>query len=267
MAVPFVIPVSWWHKRNPHFTPDSFRLFLSDEEKKLRLTKVGALLELWRDVDGVRVPVTSSRSDVNVMACRDGSRLYIAVSNGSGHRLRADLKVSTGAARIQRISQRRLYIERAEIQSCTDVLQSLKDVPLAYDETSLLIVELDSAPGYTGELDRRVFCAKEILQPTGQPAGFTIVVPADHTRPRTCRLRLGLWRHGCFPAGGTVTVNGKEFQIPGFQDINTSWFGIREVEIPVELLQGNNRIVASFPDDRGLVTSAVFHSEYFTPTR
>lgn len=265
MAVPFIVPVPWWDKKNPvpcNF--DIYYLFTYDKAGKMHLTPNRYFLDFWEGVDGIRVPVYADNPDVHVVALRNGRQLTLIVNNLSGHRITADISVEPGDSGWKSITQRRLYIEHGELIFRTDKLNTLSRVPLAFEETSLIRLELNRDPDFTGVLDRRILYGDRILLPTGTPQTFRLMGGPSAGDIRRCTLRVGCWRMNGFRRDGSVQFNGKRFILPLAKTAgNGSFFAPVELEIPASLLKRENLVTVDVPEIDGLLTSVGLYYDTF----
>lgn len=259
MAMPFIVPVSWWSKKNPKM--DAFQLFRYDRNGGMHLTPNRHFLDLWEQVDGTRIPAETSTPNVRLMAVRDGKKIFLAVSNLTLRRVSLDLEAALGTAKIASASQRRLYIEKGRIHFRTDPVADLKKVPLAFDETSVILLELDTDPGFTGTLDRKIAYGDRILLPTGSPRTVSIKLNEGERNPEKCILRIGVWRQNGFGKNASVSVNGKTFSLPLAKTAGKgSFFAPVELEIPARILKKENILTLSVPEKGGLITSAALYN-------
>ena len=259
MAMPFIVPVSWWSKKNPKM--DAFQLFRYDKDGNMHLTPNRHLLDLWEGVDGIRIPAETPVPNVRLVAVRSGKKVFLAVSNLTLRRVRLNLEAVSGSAKVVSASQRRLYIEKGKIHFRTDPVADLKAVPLAFDETSVLILDLDSDPGFRGTLERKIAYGDRILLPTGSGQTVTLRLEKGDLNPEKCVLRIGLWRMDGFRRNASATVNGKTFSLPLAQTAGKgSFFAPVELVLPKGILRKENTVALSIPDRDGLIVSTAFYS-------
>lgn len=259
MAMPFIVPVSWWSKKNPKM--DAFQLFRYDRNGNMHLTPNRHLLDLWEGVDGIRIPAETSVPNLRLVAVRSGNKVFLVVSNLTLRRVRLNLEAVSGSAKMVSASQRRLYIEKGKIHFRTDPVADLKAVPLAFDETSVLILDLDSDPGFRGTLERRIAYGDRILLPTGGKRTVSISLTPSERNPEKSVLRLGLWRMDGFRRNGSVTVNGRTFSLPLAETAGRgSFFAPLEISLPPEILQEKNTLVLSIPEPEGLIASTALYN-------
>lgn len=262
MAMPFIVPVSWWSRKNPK--TDAFQLFRYDEKGNMHLTPNRHFLDLWEQVDGIRIPAEASAPDVRLVALRNGKKIFLAVSNLTLRRLSLNLETALGNAKIVSASQRRLYIENGKICFQTESRSDLNHIPLAFDETSVLVLELDHDPGFTGTLDRQLAYGDAILLPTGGGEQTVSIRLDEHRgRPEKSVLRVGVWRMNGFSRNASVAVNGRRFPLPLAKTAGRgSFFAPIEIGIPPEILEKENRISLSVPEKDGLIVSVALSNLY-----
>ena len=199
--------------------------------------------------------------NVRLVAVRSGKKVFLAVSNLTLRRVRLNLEAVSGSAKVVSASQRRLYIEKGKIHFRTDPVADLKAVPLAFDETSVLILDLDSDPGFRGTLERKIAYGDRILLPTGSGQTVTLRLEKGDLNPEKCVLRIGLWRMDGFRRNASATVNGKTFSLPLAQTAGKgSFFAPVELVLPKGILRKENTVALSIPDRDGLIVSTAFYS-------
>ncbi len=247
----WLIPYSWWDKGK--------RLFYKDDSGKLaRQDKVGYFLEQWKDFRGDRLPYTldTARTDVHLHSVIDGNTVWVAVNNLNPYRVAVDLRLLAGDVGVERIEQIRHYFDRGEIHFETLERGSLKALPVAVEETTLVKITLSHAPGLRGILNERTWYGNKVLQPTGEPVAFEVRAPAGDVQH--ARLRVCLSRNGGFGEKLSVRFNGKRIarsvSITPVRKSGNYW-GYHTVEVPAKLVRAENELSIVVPESGGYVTS------------
>jgi agarase len=262
MSVPFVIPVAFYSKNTEHPLDDSFQLFIYDDNRRMQLTNLHYFLDFWSDFQGHRIVSETDAGGVTVNALRNGKVIYLAVNNLSLQRISVDVQGLFGSAKPEKAEQIRLYIEEGRMVFRTEELPDLKNIPLAFDETSIIKIHLDREPAETGGIDRRIFFSDQIMQPTGGETEFAVQCPVESLTGGKIRISLG--RDNGFRSDLTVSVNGETWTSVSLEQTRRQGMYYGTVEVPVEAsaLRPENRIRIRLPDRGGKIASVVLVNNY-----
>ena len=112
--------------------------------------------ELWKNVKGDRVDITSNNPDIQVQAFKDGGRLYIALDNLDDTPQTVYLNNKNSWKDVSNVTKRSLYvnynsgIEYSE-QNIPSIPESVSIIP---NQTIILVADVASA-GYTNSIIRK----------------------------------------------------------------------------------------------------------------
>lgn len=257
MVVPFFLPVMWWRKDCPS------NLYRYDENGQLVLTKERYFLDMWQDYAGTFVPCDSDDDLMYTHAVLEDNVLRVAVNNMNPYRTSLDLDIhDIEADEIVSATQTRLYLENGELIFETVPLESLKAIPLAVEETSIITVTFGEPLEPWELLTEKTYYGDKTLRPTGKPVTFTVDVPAAEA-PEKARLRVSLGRENGFKGNLDVSFNGKNFTV-SLDDANLqgAYFGYKEIEIPAELVQETNTVTVYTPIAGGYISSVALVCQY-----
>jgi agarase len=254
----WLIPYAWWS--------DSHGMFIKGEDGGLILDeRIAWFLELWKDYRGDRLPnaVVTKETGVHLHSVIDGRTVWVAINNLNPYRIAADVSLLTGDAEPVAVEQMRLYFDKGRILRRVVRHNSLENIPVAVEETTLVRVDLDREPVSRGTLDERTFYGDRYLQPTGRPAAFVVECPdADIVESR---LRVCLSRDGGFGGKLSIAVNGVE--VAGDLTVTPerkagNYWGYVTMSVPPDVIAETNTVVVAVPDEGGYVTTVALTNAY-----
>ncbi|MGI9240629.1 MAG: beta-agarase [Verrucomicrobiales bacterium] len=196
LIVPFIFLHAPWDPTNAHSA------FIRDGGGEFEMTPCAHFFDLWREFRGRRLPVSSPNKYVRSVACFDGRKVYVAISNFTNRRQQVDLGVDYPAI------QRRLYRSDGEIHYMDGLEIDPAKVPLEVEETSIVILTLPEPLDPETTIERRSFYSDELV--TGGRA-FDIGISSP-SRIRYAELRIGLQNSGGLEAPIRGTINGHPFE-------------------------------------------------------
>ena len=259
MVVPFLFLAASWDPQNGHcvFVPKDGRA-LPNDLSAYRRTAVGHVLDLWRDFDGERVPLTlEGHPYVEAVAVRKGRRVQVAISNMSSRQLAVDLRDAAGRLPVSSPWQRRLHFENGEIRYADHAaITDIAAVAIGAEETCIVTLQLaEDRPARETVHRSRAYAASTAVS----VADAVGELPGEVDQPdrvSAARLILGLQREGGLPGRTVVTVNGETLEVDTSRAVNTSHVFESFV---VELDPGNlqPRTVVTVPQFAGLTVTSV----------
>lgn len=254
-SVPFMMPVAPWNEDY------AFLLWRKQEDGSLARTSLTRFYELFRDLDGVRIPVTSSDRNLRAHVFRNGQVVHVVLNHVGAevveveldHLLPADLAyVEATRSSIAFVDGRVRYLK-------DEPLQDTSRIRLLPDETAVLRFRLNRMPKKLPRLDeRRVYAEDRIVPITGDPQTLTLAIPAeDLEHLESATLRLGVARTGGFPVDPQGSCNGEPLRLPlkWSSGVPTFW-GTVEIELDPAQLQAENELALQFEKPGGQISTA-----------
>ena len=172
IAIPFVSDKAEWHiTAANNYSSYCAALFIPDNPQDLKNTEWKLndkkyFFELWKNVKGDRVDITSNNPDIQVQAFKDGGRLYIALDNLDDTPQTVYLNNKNSWKDVSNVTKRSLYvnynsgIEYSE-QNIPSIPESVSIIP---NQTIILVADVASA-GYTNSIIRKKYYSSEYLKP------------------------------------------------------------------------------------------------------
>ncbi|MGM8228664.1 agarase [Cellvibrio sp. ARAG 10.3] len=231
--------------------------------------------QLWSEVKGTRIDISSSDPDLVVNAYVNNQDLYVIVNN---------LDFSDVTFQLQDFSLHNPEFVNAKIKhfhrdsELTPLLTetALTDFPdtLTIGADGTMIIKI----GYANHLvidqtknEQKIY-ATEYLKAisANNSIGFEIssLTTGDYG---SATLRLGIGRPHGKSLRPQVTVNGQAIAVPedyrGYDQYHAgkgreNFFGVIEIPVPYSILANSNQVEVTFPDEGGYISSAairVFH--------
>ena len=257
----------WWVFKDPN-DPDNY---LPNHNQ--------IFYEMWKDLDGRRLNITSPDPDLQTMAYGQGNSAFVLLTSLEDE---GDKDVSLNLSTINGLSINKVRIERLSFNDTVGAVYQdesktitvpvggeLTMLPLSIlpGETIKLTFTTDNALPIERTLQRQLYYAKEHLQAitAGAVTTFTInnvdnstLAPANST----VMLRMGIARALGQSLQPSLTFNGTSIAVPddwaGYdQSTRDEFFGAIEIPIPYALLEKNNTITTSFAQSGGRISSMV----------
>ncbi|OON96763.1 MAG: hypothetical protein ATN31_09195 [Candidatus Epulonipiscioides saccharophilum] len=258
-VVPFVLPAIWWDKEAPEGLwayDENGRLISTAEEG---LTPIKYFLETWDEYEGDLLPAESNdvNNNIFVHSAQDGNVIYVAVTNMNPQRATIDLNLILDGQEIQKIERTSTFLDMGELHFLdNEPMESLEDIFMHVEETSIFKITLDSEPNITDTITRNTYYGDKILQDTGTPAEFTIAM-SDENEVQSSVLRVSLGRQNGFQVPLNVKVNGYSFEQHDMSFSNKSdrFFSYVDFNIPVNILEENNEIVVNVDQTGGKIST------------
>lgn len=277
IAIPFVSDKAEWHiTATNNYNSYCAALFIPDNPRDLKnttwkLNDKKYFFELWKNVKGERIDITSNNPDIQVQAFKDGSKMFIALDNldDSSQTVYLNNKYNwDGVGNILLKSLRVDYLTGIDYQE--KQLPSMPEtVILQPNQTIVLAADVSSA-AFTNSIIRNKYYSSEYLKPIS--AGSSLSFPfsgIESGSGRAC-LRMSIGRPVSASRKPVVKINGTPVTVPdnwkGYDQSNRSiFFGMIEVPFDIQLLKnGDNNVDVTFSDAGGHVSSMILQVEKYT---
>ncbi len=269
MALPFLLlKASWW---NPDLEYRyAHRLFRQKKELEGETgdewvyTEVVKFFQLWSNVKGTRIDSKSSNLDTQVDTYIDGNKAYVIVNNMHHEARYVDLYVKgMGDAKVQSVYVKHLHAENAGVPALDEsTLTTPPDrIQVGREATAILEYTFDLPIEIPDSSSEAKYYADIYFQEifANQQVDFNLdgVSLSEHGE---AVLRLGTGRDFGKSLKPVVEINGTSIPVPSNlrgddQKNRDRFFGVLEIPVPYEVLQGNNLVSVTFPDDGGHVSS------------
>ncbi|WP_163937819.1 hypothetical protein [Paraferrimonas sp. SM1919] len=233
--------------------------------------------EMWKDVQGRRLAISSADPDLQQVAYSHGTHSYIIITNlEDQHTKQVQLNVN----KAKEISYQQLRTERVSFNDTVGAVYT--DHSATISNQNSLLPEFSIAPGETIKFtliankdtvpqqlyQRKTYYSDSHIIPieANQPITFKFDNIDLGTAPKQLQdsviLRISLARKPEQSKAPTLYFNGIKVDVgndwPGYDQANRdTFFGALTVPIPRELLAQSNTVSAVFPDDGGQMSTMV----------
>ena len=236
-------------------------------EGALKPTHHMKFYEFWKDVKGERVYLESSNPDIQVQAFQDGDRVYACLNNLSESDAVFSLSTKFGkGVSVKALSRRSFYFNGEEpvLEDLSIELADLGSVPIRGDEAVIFTFKLDKAPVQESRVEEAFYYGDRTVVPiTSAVESFRVELPSVELE--YARLRIGISRRNELSVIPVVKLNGHELEVELEASYdkqitktqNESAWGIRDIPVPVELLERENQVELTFPDEGGVISSVI----------
>jgi hypothetical protein len=281
LTIPFTTGKSTWHITEANnylpykavlFKPVPFGVPL-DQVTSWEYTDRIYFYELWKNVSGDRIELNSTHPDIQIQGFRDENKLFLALNNldDFDRSVSLQLQLVTGAT-LNDVRIKSLIINPNEEAQFTD--QTTTILPESYylkaNETVVLEYTYNTDFSYTNALiSKRHYSNESTVQQITANSSMTYTfsnVPASSIASATLRMSIG--RTHDKSKSPTVLINGQALSVPanwkGYDQANRDdFFGMIEINVPVESLQANTSVTLEFPDSGGHLSSLVLITETY----
>lgn len=277
ISIPFVSDKAEWHiTAANNYTSYSAALFIPNNPQDLknttwRLNDKKYFFELWKNVKGERVDITSSNPDIQVQAFKDGGRLYIALDNLDDIPQTVYLNNKNRWKGVSNVIKRSLYVNyNAGIEYTEQNVSSMPESIIISPNQTIVLVADVATSGYTNSIVRSKYYSSEYLKPisVGTPLSFSF--SGIHSGSGRASLRMSIGRPNSASKKPVVRINGTPVTVPenwkGYDQSNRSvFFGMIEIPFDIQLLKnGDNNVDVVFTDGGGHISSMILQVEKYT---
>ncbi|MBB6460360.1 T9SS type A sorting domain-containing protein [Flammeovirga kamogawensis] len=266
-VIPFIVLKAEWGKENG--VPYNWRLMRQKKEAEGETgnewvyTEFIKFYDLWKNVKGTRVDILSQNIDIQTDAFVEDKKVHIILSNLNP--TSSTIALNTFGVEndnIASVEVKHLYANNnVPILAVNQFTTMPEELTLGAEATIIVEVELVT-PLEIGETSTESkYYATEYYQEI--TAGTPLVFSIDNVlkeKQGEVVLRLGLGRDHGVSLQPKVLINGQEVAIPenikgDNQTDKDRFFGVVEIPIDYDLLDINNTISVTFPDNGGHVSS------------
>ncbi|MGC6456481.1 MAG: hypothetical protein ACON39_04465 [Coraliomargaritaceae bacterium] len=275
IAVPFITTKSPWFYNTPNnqWQPFSADLWRPDLESivdgrptRFLETEKMEFYRFWCDVKGRRVFTESGDPDISVYAFADGADGFICLNNFGDEKRMVSLSLPGRLPALKSIELKRMFIpkQQAVLYTKKNIRTLPKNLTMEPQETIIVRVSYAAPLIFEGSLQSRTYYSDSYLQSisTDQPVSFQINGVSTNATS-TGVLRISLAREHHMSKQPRLIVNQQVIDFPndwmGCDQANRKggFFGSISVPLPASVLQEDNEITLTFPDDGGRVSTVV----------
>ena len=281
LVIPFTTGKSTWHITEDNnnlpykavlFKPIPFGV-PKDQITSWEYTDRIYFYDLWKNVEGERILIRSNHPDVQAQGFRNGNKLYVALNNleDVSHTLNLAFD-ETNLPSVNEVRIKSLIVNSNELAQFSD--QTSTTIPSTYDlavnETVVFEYTYNTAFSFNNALIlNRHYNNESTVQPiiANSPMSYTFSnVPTSSVEYATLRMSIG--RKHDRSKSPAVVLNGQTLSVPaywkGYDQANRDdFFGMIEIDVPIEYLQSTTTVSLEFPDSNGHVSSLVLITEAY----
>jgi Porphyranase catalytic subdomain 1/beta porphyranase A C-terminal len=273
-SVPFIVGKAPWFyenkSKNPNQNPYPWVISRKLSDGSYKFTHLSKFFELWKDVEGKRVFISSNNPDVQVHAFVKPGKAYIALNNLSTEAQEVALDfLNNSAARISNITLKRLYVNDSDIPSLIYYSNFAKTDKITLRKGETIIMECDiNSVAFSSKITENNYYSKTYMQKI-EP-NKTLVFDIDNVLLKSsgkATIKMAIGRAHGLSKKPIVKINGVEQTVPdnwaGYdQASRDQFFGVIGIPIAINVLKsGANKVEITFPDAGGYVSSVVLNAE------
>jgi porphyranase-like protein len=276
-TIPFIVVKAEWYKEKH---PYPWALF-HRKNKQWRMTHLDKLYKFWKDVDGYRVLCRSGDPDIQVVTFLNKKKVYLCLNNLEEQETKLQIKdFNDDASDYKNISITRLYSNGKEpLLTHASMTEFPNQITLVGDESTIISFELNEKPDIKMEVNERRYYAHKVVVPIDTKGNTFKVLCPEAGKAEYARLSIGFGRKKSLSRNPFVTFNTRKIHLsrdekgrsPNYKSkkyasiipqrskrpILKDFFITKEVYIPVNWMQKENRIVIKFPDKGGYISSVI----------
>ncbi|SNR30914.1 hypothetical protein SAMN06265371_10179 [Lutibacter agarilyticus] len=274
-ALPFITGKgSWFYndKRNPDQHPYPWVISRKLSNGTYKYTHLIKFYQLWKDVEGKRIDITSNNPDIQVNAFGKEGKAYIAINSLADEVQEVTLDfLNKSNSLINNTTLRRLYLNEKGIPKLVFFtnISELKTLELKVGETVILECDVN-AYEFENSLHEQNYYTKTYLQEiiANKTLEFTLEQVSTGKKGRAS-LKMGVARAHNLSKQPIIFVNGKQVKVPtnwaGYdQKPRKEFFGVIQIPVDIKYLkEGNNQVEITFPDNGGRVSSLILNVEKY----
>ena len=270
ISIPFVTDKSTWHLTEANdYQPYGAALFIPTNIGEpvvdgWRFSPKIHFFELWRNVEGKRIQISTDNPDVQVHGFVKENMLYLAFNNLDDETQSVNLEFIGEIGDVSTITTKSLKIYD-DVDPDMDISTSTtlaSNFDLIEGETVVMEVEFAEVLEQTQTQTETKYYTSTHLQPINANVGITFEFSDVMVGEGEASLLLGIGRKHDKSKHPVVKVNGTEINVPtnwkGLDQANRDdFFGVIDIPVDIELLNETNTVEVTFPDSDGHISSLI----------
>ncbi|MGY6649726.1 hypothetical protein [Wenyingzhuangia sp. IMCC45574] len=273
-AIPFFMLKSEWG-RTKEGHPYRSRLFRQQFEKKGETgtqwvySDLVHFYQLWSDVKGKRIAITSDLIDVQTQAFVDGKKAYVVLNNLTEEQVSINLNLlNVEGNTLKKVKVKQHYapyksveVEREGRVEETSYKSNLSSIVLEPEATMVLEYSFKKRIKLNETQEELKYYSQEYYQPIETAKEVVFHVNNVELEGETkAVLRIGIGRDHGKSLQPSVTVNGVAVKVPTnyageAQTDRERFYGVIEIPVKASVLQKNNNIAIQFADAGGHIAT------------
>ncbi len=221
--------------------------------------------DLWKNVIGKRVSITSDNPDIQVQAFNDDKKVFVALSNLDESDKTINLNMISSLEGLENVRIKRLKIYDQSLPIFTDevVMSAPNNITLIADETIVLEYTFADKIAFDEAIRFKNYYTSSHLKTisANQTIAFNFN-DVTNTNVASATLKMSIGRKHNVSKMPVILVNGTQVTVPtnwkGYDQANRDdFFGTIDIPVPANLIQTNNSVSIQFPDSGGRVSSLI----------
>ena len=272
ISIPFTTDEAKWHiTKNNNYLPYKAVLWRPENMGVPKKDITGWVYtnrihfyDLWKDVKGKRVFVTTSNPDIQVQAFTHDKQLYIALNNLADTPQKINFQVNEVENSMQSIYVKSLTVFEDDLPRYYET--TVPSIPSEFyideAETIVLAYTLKKPIRFTNKIHEIRYYSNEFLVPI--EAHKQLSFSFDNVNPnlKEASLSMSIGRTHDLSKRPIINVNGKNIPVPfnwkGYDQANRKkFFGAIEIPVPIDLIKEDNNVHISFPDSGGHLSTLI----------
>ncbi len=265
-VLPFIVAKAEWGYWNN--IPYNHRLMRKENEPesytgKWVYTDMVKFYQLWKNVKGTRVDTKSSNLDIQVDAYINENKVYVIINNlNFSETLIQPNIVDFNGAVATKVLKKHLTLIKDKVILEEEALSGTGfEILLGAESTIVLEYTFDKPIEINETSNETKYFANTYYKPINAEKINTFTIDAVEKKEfGEAILRLGLGRDHGKSLQPKLKVNNKDIKLPknwrGYNQADRDrFFGVLEIPVPYDVLQGSNEILVEFPDSGGHISS------------
>tara|TARA_R110001583_G_scaffold96936_1_gene241642 strand:- start:568 stop:2391 length:1824 start_codon:yes stop_codon:yes gene_type:complete len=273
-AVPFITAKAGWFykdkKRNPNGYPYPWVLKKKEADGSYTFTHLTKFYELWKDVEGKRIEVSSNNPDIQIHGFSKKGKIFIAINNLSDETQTTSLNFLNNSSNyIKNSTLRRLFKNAEGLPELTYLKteNNLETISLKAGETIILECNVTYIE-FKNSIKESNYYTETYLQAIEKDKAILFNFDdVEAIKNGRAYIKMGIGRAHNLSKKPSVMLNGNKVEVPnnwaGYDQLpRDRFFGV--IGIPVEIkyfITGNNQLEITFPDSGGHVSSVILNLE------
>ena len=226
--------------------------------------------QLWKELKGDRVYVSTSNPDVQVQGFLSNEVLYVALNNLDDSPQEIDLNHNLSYENVEDINIKSLTVFRDDFPRYYE--ETVSQIPEKFyidkAETIVLAFNLKKQIKPIKKLKSKNYYSKNYLVPVKAHEKIDFNFNEIDIGKGYASLNLSIGRDHKSSKRPIVNVNNVRLDIPfnweGYDQSNRKkFFGAMKIPFPIEILKQNNVVSVKFPDSGGHISSVILNVEKF----
>ena len=278
IAVPFLTTKSPWFYQNPknEWQPFSADLWRPDPESiqdgvptRFIETEKMEFYRLWRDVTGHRATTTSSDPDILSYAFVNQTEAFICLNNFEDSQRTVDLNFSSTLPELKTLTVKRMFVPKKQAVIYSKKSEDKMPAQLIMEPHESIILHGTFAKELAthSTITTKSHYSSDFLQTIKANQAITFEINGVTTHEgATGTVRISIAREHQLSKQPTLTVNGHDIAFPndwmGYDQANQKggYFGAIPVQLGMGILNADNTITLTFPEDGGWVSTAILEA-------